>query len=956
MGPARHLVVKGSRCETGPVTRDDWFARLCAELLEALPHGAARALRSVPGLDTPADSPDLGPATLAAEVTRRYAAGEHPDDIAEWLAAAALEPEGEAVTELVVPLCELFRTGGLPFPRWWRPDELAGMLLRRYARARRADIHDEELALELVQRWGLSGEDALEVHANALAEIVEQPGIFIEPGHDPASRWLRKIAGMKDFRTKVEAALTSCPPALHERDDLVAMARYLATSNAIAERLNDTSGWRDPVVDVAVDQLNEALEAAGEVLLSLSPYERSLVEPVSEVEALFARAMDVRRNTVFLGDAGGANALPDRVLGEWRVTQWLANYVYLQGGRIQRRSAGPMAYWALVLEEADEGAAIAELLADPDWMPGGGLVKTDALASFRLEFADDPSDPLLLEFTYGDNPEALLDLVTLVQARRVRLDVFAIRDGALVGVGTRSLPIANEAIGAFLEPMVAKVAALLDDQERAEHARLGLDRADVWASFLAADAAKSADLLAGLDPALIVGVRKLDAEGRESYREARRALLSARVAGSGIEEARRHYAQTVERLRRPSGQGPAAVGRGARADVKRLVDGLVDDRRAVLALTLGRDPLEGSTRLGGFWVAGAGRRRAAGDVTVDSRSLEALREAVPLPLTEPSDLDATIYAAPSLGRELVAPLIERGVRELTILPVSFLHALPLHLWPATDDPRGDRLVDAFDLVSYAPSASLLRGLAAAPPPTQGSVVAAGHGADLRFVGAELGVLTSLTAGRARALPDATTTAVTAAAAAAGLLHLACHGTWIIGDYWSSGLALAEADGLDGWLSVAEIQRDLDLTATELVCLSACDSGVSATDLWRIDDYLGIDGAFLACGARAVLSTLWAVTDAVALLFTATVYHALAGGETLAAAYRAAVSTFATGAYRDVDASHPVGAVLAEAGVDWQAEVRELDEMDVDLGHPFYWGVFKLSGLVGGQVYALMNPA
>jgi CHAT domain-containing protein len=156
--------------------------------------------------------------------------------------------------------------------------------------------------------------------------------------------------------------------------------------------------------------------------------------------------------------------------------------------------------------------------------------------------------------------------------------------------------------------------------------------------------------------------------------------------------------------------------------------------------------------------------------------------------------------------------------------------------------------------------------------------------------------------------------------------------------------------------VAEIQRDLDLTAAELVCLSACDSGVSATDLWRIDDYLGIDGAFLACGARAVLSTLWAVTDGVALLFTATVYHALAGGETLAAAYRTAVSTFATGAYRNVDASHPVGAVLAEAGVDWQAQVGELDEMDIDLAHPFYWGVFKLSGLVSGQVDALMNPA
>jgi len=386
--------------------------------------------------------------------------------------------------------------------------------------------------------------------------------------------------------------------------------------------------------------------------------------------------------------------------------------------------------------------------------------------------------------------------------------------------------------------------------------------------------------------------------------------------------------------------------------VKRLVDGLVDDRRAVLALTLGRNPRDGYRVLAERTRRLSGRRRAAGETTVESVSLEGLREAVPLPLAEPSDLDAMIHAAPSLAGELVAPLVERGVRELTVLPVSFLHALPLHLWPATDDPHGDRLVDAFDVVSYAPSASLLHGLSKIAPRTDGAVVAAGHGADLRFVDAELGVVSSVTGGTARTLPDATTSAVTSAAGTAGLLHLACHGSWIIGDYWSSGLALAADDGGDGWFSVAEIQRDLDLGGTELVCLSACDSGVSATDLWRVDDYLGIDGAFLACGARAVLSTLWSVTDAVALLFTASVYHALAGGATPAAAYREAVAVVATGAYRGVDASHPVGAVLAEAGIDWPAQVHELDEMAVDLAHPFYWGVFKLSGLVGEPVGAL----
>ena len=51
---------------------------------------------------------------------------------------------------------------------------------------------------------------------------------------------------------------------------------------------------------------------------------------------------------------------------------------------------------------------------------------------------------------------------------------------------------------------------------------------------------------------------------------------------------------------------------------------------------------------------------------------------------------------------------------------------------------------------------------------------------------------------------------------------------------------------------------------------------------------------------------------------------------------------------------PVGALLAHAGVDWPSQVRELDDMAVDLSHPFYWGVFKLSGLVREPIDAFAN--
>ncbi len=155
---------------------------------------------------------------------------------------------------------------------------------------------------------------------------------------------------------------------------------------------------------------------------------------------------------------------------------------------------------------------------------------------------------------------------------------------------------------------------------------------------------------------------------------------------------------------------------------------------------------------------------------------------------------------------------------------------------------------------------------------------------------------------------------------------------------------------------AEIQKTLNLTGAALVCLSACDSGVSASDLWRVDEYLGIDGAFLACGARAVVSSLWEVTDIVSLLFTATMYHALSVGATLAEAHRVAISIFASGEYHTIDIAHPIGALLKQVGVDWRSKLRELDAIGADLTHPFYWGVFKLSGLVSEPVIALRNAA
>jgi len=116
-----------------------------------------------------------------------------------------------------------------------------------------------------------------------------------------------------------------------------------------------------------------------------------------------------------------------------------------------------------------------------------------------------------------------------------------------------------------------------------------------------------------------------------------------------------------------------------------------------------------------------------------------------------------------------------------------------------------------------------------------------------------------------------------------VLHLATHGFYLGAQEGETprpltraGLAFAGAnlagngpDGEDGILYALEV-LGLDLQGTELVTLSACDTGQGELD--SSEGVYGLTRAFRIAGARHVLMTLWPLNDDLARAYMSEFYQ------------------------------------------------------------------------------------
>jgi CHAT domain-containing protein len=316
------------------------------------------------------------------------------------------------------------------------------------------------------------------------------------------------------------------------------------------------------------------------------------------------------------------------------------------------------------------------------------------------------------------------------------------------------------------------------------------------------------------------------------------------------------------------------------------------------------------------------------------RVLADFREAI----AAPSEDGATRDFARVLHRVLVAPALAAApeAKALWIVPHGPLHVLP---FAALVGPDGRYLVQTHDLVFLSTPRDVVdhhkaRDLKSSRPSRAPPVIVAGPdfgpkaGARLPFTALPAAleeghaVADLLQGGRQPQLLTGSQATEAAVSSVVGprILHLATHGYVLparrtgppqsllasagtrsapsgaadteaptLATHASlarAGLALAGANthqSGDGILTALEV-LSMDLRGTELVVLSACDSGLGTVTSGQ--GVYGLRRAFQEAGARTVISSLWRVSDQATRELMIRLYTRMAKGQSPTAALRA----------------------------------------------------------------------
>jgi hypothetical protein len=264
----------------------------------------------------------------------------------------------------------------------------------------------------------------------------------------------------------------------------------------------------------------------------------------------------------------------------------------------------------------------------------------------------------------------------------------------------------------------------------------------------------------------------------------------------------------------------------------------------------------------------------------------------------PRLFNAMVYGAPSPLRNkrltlsardgyryLFQPLEERlltlGVKRVGICAAGPLTGVSFESFSTRE--RADWCIaDDFD-VFYVPSLATAKTMASYDGAGGSTLLIIGYsGGDLPEVDNEIEAIRSVWKGDCRVVRGADLNKRSALAALAGpcdFIHFAGHAAYDPGNHDNSAFYFAscpdDAPG-DAWRLTAADLREVALNRHPTVTISACASGIASHHAARALG--GLLGSLLRAGARAVITSRWAVADSAAHRTMSGLYRGIAEGD------------------------------------------------------------------------------
>lgn len=286
------------------------------------------------------------------------------------------------------------------------------------------------------------------------------------------------------------------------------------------------------------------------------------------------------------------------------------------------------------------------------------------------------------------------------------------------------------------------------------------------------------------------------------------------------------------------------------------------------------------------------------------------------------------------------------IERLIFIPQSGLQLLPLHAAWVEQAERKRYLIDNY-IVQTVPSCQVLAQVGRRRTSLDRNarlLAVADPNNNLPFATEEVATITTQFTAPQTLHHEEARQDVLLAVDSPHIFHFAGHGTYDWEDVQQSGLVCADAI-----LTLHTMQRRLPLQNTQLVVLSACETGL--IDLTHSpDEYMGLPFAFLSAGVAGVVTSLWAVNDLSTMLLMEQFYHHLCQNQEAPLALRQAQLWL-----REVTAGELAkrfGEVrlqlkanrltLAEASTYWLRFAGEEPESK-PFAHPHFWAAFTFTG-------------